>query len=220
MNSLQMPTLFKDEVIQQNKPIGDIKQAREFDYQLIIPFPETIKEKVSKIRQEFATKFGSAPPRSLGNHLTLAYWTGRLMNEERLHQQLSLIAMGAAPFQILLKDYGAEPSHRVFIHVGTKSPLVNLGKQLKTTHSLLQTGPSQQPRFLVPDSITIAQKLLPWQFEKGRQLFANRQFTAKFIAKELLWIKRNGTGEPWQIIDRMAFQNLPVSTNHGQLFAA
>lgn len=208
-----------DDLKQQAGP-ANRPALHEYDYQLIIPFPNHIKEKITRLRQEFASKFGSAPPRTLFNHLTLAYWTGRPVNEDRLHQHLHLISMGAAPFQVILKNYGFEPSHRIFIHVATKAPFVQLGKQLKTTQPILQASPGKSPHFIVPETITLAQKLLPWQFEKGQQAFAHRQFNAKFIASQLFWLKRKGPGEAWQIMDRLHFQNLSVSINHGQLFAA
>ncbi len=66
--------------------------------------------------------------------------------------------------------------------------------------------------------ITIARKLLPWQYEKGWLEYSHRQFTGRFIADGMLLLKRPEGSFAWQLVQRFDFMNLPVNTTQGTLF--
>jgi hypothetical protein len=75
-----------------------------------------------------------------------------------------------------------------------------------------------KPHFIDEPYITVARKLLPFQYEKGWQEYSHRSFTGRFIADSMLLLKRRAGDIAWQIAERMAFQNLPVTTRQGALF--
>jgi hypothetical protein len=60
---------------------------------------------------------------------------------------------------------------------------------------------------------------LPWQYEKGWLEYSHRHFTGSFIADNMLLLKRHEDQKRYQIVQRFDFQNLPVSTKQGELFA-
>ena len=64
----------------------------------------------------------------------------------------------------------------------------------------------------------IAGKLAPWQYESGWLEYAHRHFTGRFIASDMLLLKRRAGDKAWQILERLAFQNLPVAIKQGELF--
>jgi 2'-5' RNA ligase len=142
------------------------------------------------------------------------------MQEEKIRQRIKNISMGTAPFKVELKDFGSFPSHNIYINVATKIPIANLVKDLKDIQRLMKVDPDHDPYFVNEPYITIARKLLPWQYEKGWLEYSNRQFTGRFIADSILLLKRRAGTRSWQIADRYQFENLPVNSRQGLLFAA
>jgi hypothetical protein len=102
-----------------------------------------------------------------------------------------------------------------------------------------------KPYFVEEPNLLIARNLLPWQYEKAWLEYSNKHFTGRFIADGMLLLRRRHNDGPsdgphtrqhndgpsdkphtrlrsdkaWQIAERFAFQNLPVNTRQGELFA-
>ena len=66
--------------------------------------------------------------------------------------------------------------------------------------------------------MTIARRLLPWQYEKGWLEYSHKHFMGKFIADGMLLLKRPVGELKYEIVQRFEFQNLPVNTTQGELF--
>ncbi|HLZ16965.1 MAG TPA: hypothetical protein VKQ08_07990, partial [Cyclobacteriaceae bacterium] len=139
--------------------------------------------------------------------------------EERIVQRLRTIAMGYCPFKVELKDFGSLPTHSIFINVTSKLPIRGLVTEIRDVQRLMKLDKEHKPHFLDEPNMLIARKLLPWQYEKGWLEYSNRSFTGKFIADGMLLLKRRQGDFAWQIAERFVFQNLPVSTKQGELFA-
>jgi len=153
--------------------------------------------------------------------------------EERIVQRLRTIAMGYCPFKVELKDFGSFPSHTIFINITSKLPIRSLVTEMKDIQRLMKLDKDHKPHFIDEPYITVARKLLPFQYEKGWLEYSHRSFTGRFIADGMLLLKRRQgsafDGTPggreawasgaWQIVERFAFQNLPVATRQGALFA-
>ena len=67
--------------------------------------------------------------------------------------------------------------------------------------------------------LTIARKLQPWQYEQGWLEFSHRQFTGRFIASDMLLLRRPLDDKKYEIIQRFEFENMPVHTKQGELFS-
>lgn len=140
------------------------------------------------------------------------------MTEERLINRLKTIAMGYHPFKVELKNFGSFPSHSIYIQVISKDPVRKLVKEIKTAQHLMKTGRNIKPFFFEEPHLTIARKLLPWQYENGWLEFSRRSFTGRFIAESMLLLKRRSGDKAYQISARFEFMNLPVATRQGELF--
>ena len=190
------------------------------EYLLVITPNDDLAEKIKKTRLSFAEKFQLKSGIYQRPHVLLANFFSWDMVEEKITQRIKNVSMGTAPFKVELKDYGSFPSHTIFINVATKIPIANLVKELKDMQRLLKADPSHDPHFISDPYITIARKLLPWQYEKGWLEYSHRNFTGKFIADSMLLLKRRSGTKSWQIANRYQFENLPVSSKQGILFAA
>jgi 2'-5' RNA ligase len=204
------------------------------EYLLILNPHEELRNKIQQVKKEFYDAYQA--PTALGGkpHVTLVRFTQLALMEERIIQRLRTIAMGFCPFKVELKDYGSFPSHTVYIQVTSKLPIRALLTEVRDIQRLMKLDQDHKPHFIDEPHIPVARKLLPWQYEKGWQEYSNRSFTGRFIADGMLLLKRRGgesydspplsgrdawASRAWQISERFAFQNLPVTTRQGQLFA-
>jgi 2'-5' RNA ligase len=194
------------------------KQLPVMEYLLVLNPHEELRNRILQARKEFSETYDA--PSTLGKpHLTLVTFTQRALMEERIIQRLRNIAMGYCPFKVELKDFGSYPSHTIFINMLSKLPIRALVKEIRDIQRLMKPDKEHKPHFIDEPSFTIARKLLPWQYEKGWLEYSNRSFTGRFIADSMLLLKRREGDRAWQIAERFVFQNLPVSTRQGELFA-
>jgi len=194
------------------------KQLAINEYQLILNPHEELRNRILQLRNAFSETY-QAPILTGKPHVTLVRFTQLALMEDRILQRLRTIAMGYCPFKVELKDFGSLPTHSIFINVTSKLPVRGLVTEIKDVQRLMKLDKDNKPHFLDEPNMLIARKLLPWQYEKGWLEYSNKPFTGKFIADSMLLLKRRQGDRNWQIAERFAFQNLPVSTRQGELFA-
>jgi len=187
------------------------------EYQLILNQHEELCNRIRQIRTTFHETYQS----SVGGkpNLTILRFTQLTLMEERIVQRLRTIAMGYCPFKVELKDFGSLPTHSIFIQVTSKLPIRGLVAEIKDFQRLMKLDKEHKPWFVEEPNLLIARNLLPWQYEKAWLEYSNKSFTGRFIADAMLLLRRRSGDKAWQIVERFAFQNLPVNTRQGELFA-
>jgi 2'-5' RNA ligase len=193
-------------------------QLRMNEYLLVLSPHEELRNKIIQVKKDFHETYQSANALGGRPHVALVRFSQLEMLEERIVNRLKLVAMGQYPFKVELKDFGHFPSHTIFINVVTREPIVQLVKTLRESQRLLKADNDHKPYFMDEPMITIARKLLPWQYEKGSLEYAHRHFTGRFVADGMLLLKRRVGDRAYQIAQRFEFMNLPVSTKQGELF--
>jgi 2'-5' RNA ligase len=188
------------------------------EYQLILHPHEELRNRVMQLRTAFQQAY-LAPILTGKPHVTLVRFTQLALMEDRIVSRLRSIAMGYCPFKVELKDFGSLPTHSIFIQITSKLPIRGLVTEIRDVQRLMKLDKDNKPHFLDEPNMLIARKLLPWQYEKGWLEYGNKSFTGKFIADAMLLLKRRQGDKNWQIAERFVFQNLPVSTRQGELFA-
>lgn len=199
--------------------ISTIPGYRVFEYLLVLSPHQELWQRVLKVKNDFFETY-KAPSAKWGKpHVTLVNFLQYEMMEERLINRLKIIGMSYPPFKVELKDFGSFPSHTIYINVVSKIPIQNLLKIIRAeTQKLMKLDDDHKPHFIMEPHLTIARKLQPWQYEKGWLEYSNKHFTGKFIASEMLLLKRPVGEMAYQIAERFQFQNLPVTTKQGDLF--
>lgn len=200
------------------KSLIQIPGYRYNEYQLVLTPHEELWNKIKKVKDEFAEKYKTDYAKRDKPHLMLARFVQFEMMEERLVNRLKTIAMGYHPFKVELKDFGSFPSHTIFINVETQLQVKNLVRELRPAQQLMTLNKDNKVHFIDTPHLTIARKLLPWQFEQGWAEYSKRQFTGRFIADSMMLIKRKVGDKAYQIVQRFEFLNLPVTTKQGELF--
>ena len=199
--------------------VNTIPGYRVYEYLLVLSPHEELWNKIIKVKNDFAEQYKSDHARWGKPHLTLVNFVQYNMMEERIINRLKAIAMGFPPFKVELKDYGSFPSHTIYINVTSKLPVQNLIKEIRSEgQRLMKLNDDNKPHFIMEPHLTIARKLLPWQYEKGWLDYSNKHFTSRFIADSMLLLKRPVGEMKYQIVQRFEFQNLPVTTKQGELF--
>jgi 2'-5' RNA ligase len=190
-----------------------------YEYLLVLQPHEELWQRIVKVKQEFADKFETEYARWGKPHLTLVKFLQHSIAEARIINSIKLVAMGFPPSKVEMKDYGNFPSHTIYINVTSKVPIQNLVKQIRSqTQRLMKLDNENKPHFILEPYITIARKLQPWQYEKGWLEYSHKHFTGRFIATDMLLLKRPVGQLKYEIAQRFAFENLPVSTVQGELF--
>lgn len=200
------------------KSLIQIPGYRYNEYLLILNPHEELRNKITQVKKEFYEKYEAKTALWGKPHITLVNFVQFEMIEERVVNRLKTIAMGYTPFKVELRDYGSFPSHTIYINIDSKQQVKNLVRELKPAQSLLTLNKENKPHFIDDPHLTIARKLLPWQYEKGWQEFSHRHFTGRFIADSMLLIKRKVGEKAYQVVQRFEFLNLPVTTKQGELF--
>jgi 2'-5' RNA ligase len=199
------------------------------EYLLVLNPHEDLRDKIMQVKKEFYEKYKATLSLYSKPHITLVNFVQFEMLEERLVNRLKIIAAGYHLFKVDLKDYGSFPSHTIFINVASKQQVQNLGKELRAAQQLMTLNKDNKPHFINDPHLTIARKLLPWQYEKGWLDYSHRYFTGSFMADGMLLLKRPLTSRSdragliekprnYQIVQRFEFMNLPVNTKQGELF--
>jgi 2'-5' RNA ligase len=196
---------------------------RVYEYLLVLNPHEELRNRIMQVKREFCDVYkASTVPKAFGSgkpHVTLVNFLQYEMMEERLVNRLKTIAMGYYPIKVELKDYGSFPSHTIYITVTSKLPVQNLVKEIRSqAQRLMKLNDDNKPHFIMEPYITIARKLLPWQYEKGWLEYSNKHFTGRFIADGMLLLKRPVGEMKYQVVEKFQFQNLPVVTKQGELF--
>lgn len=198
--------------------IQNMPGYRRNEYMLVLLPHEELRNRINTVKKEFYDNYKA--PSALGSkpHLTLVKFDQLEMMEERIVSRLKAVAMGFPPFKVELKNFGSYPSHTIFINVTSKLPIQNLVKEIKQVQRLMKMDNEHKPYFIDDPHLTVARKLIPWQYEKAWLEYSNRHFTGRFIADSMLLLKRREGDRGYQIVQRFEFMNLPVTTKQGELF--
>lgn len=203
----------------QSIKAATIPGYRIYEYLLVLNPHEELRTKIMKTKQEFYDAYKATTALGGKPHITLANFLQYELMEERLLSRLKMIAMGFHPIKVELKDYGSFPSHTIYINVLSKLPVQSLVKTIRTeAQRLMKLNDDNKPHFILEPHITIARKLQPWQYEKGWLEYSHKHFTARFIADGMLLLKRPVGELKYQIVQRLEFQNLAITTKQGELF--
>jgi 2'-5' RNA ligase len=199
--------------------VNTIPGYRVNEYLLVLSPHEELWNRIMKVKNEFAETYRCERAKWGKPQVTLVNFVQYEMKEERIINRLRLTAMGYPPFKVELKDFGSFPSHTIYINVLSKIPVQGLIKEVrKDCQQLMKLNDEFKPHFIMEPHLTVARKLESWQYEKGWLEYSNKNFTGRFIADEMILLKRPVGEMAYKPVKRFELQNLPVSTRQGQLF--
>ena len=176
------------------------------EYLLVLQPHEALWNEIKFIKEKFATDFDCAMARIGLPHITLVRFKQYQAAEVRIRQALRNSIKTLQPFKIEMKDFGSFPSHTIYINIVSKVQIVNTVKVVRQGQRFMKMDKDNKPHFITEPHLTIARKLLPWQYEKGWLEYSHKDFHGRFIADHALLLKRR-QGEKYRPVEKFVFQN-------------
>ncbi len=172
------------------------------EYLLVLAPHEALQQQVLQLKKHFADKYDCPTAVYSKPHITLLNCLQYTMAETRWIPRLERIIASADPFMVELSDFGSFPTHTIFIQVKTKNPIIELVKSLRPLQPMIKIDKEHKPHFIMDPHMTIARKLLPWQYEKGWLEYSNSQFTGRFMADHVLLMRKQMDAKKYEVIKR------------------
>ncbi len=187
-------------------------------YLLIVQPHEALCSDIQKIKKQFAETY-DCPAAATGKpNITLARFEQYEMLERRIVHRLGLIAATREPFVVELHDFGSFPTHSIILNVTTKTQFVELVKSLRPIQHLMKMDKDHKPHFITEPHITIARKLLPWQYEKGWLEFSNTHFSGRFVVDTMILLRKREGDTRYEMIRKFNMLNVKEEVVQGSLF--
>jgi 2'-5' RNA ligase len=188
------------------------------EYLLVIEPHEALCTEIAGLKKYFAETY-DCPAAAFGKaSITLARFQQYEMLEQRIVHRLQLIATAHASFMVELHDFGSFPTHSIYINITTKTQIVEMVKTFRPMQQLLKIDKDRKPHFITEPYITIARKLLPWQYEKGWLELSNTHFSGRFVADHLLLLRKREGEKGFKMVKKFRLMNVKESVSQGQLF--
>lgn len=190
------------------------------EYLLVLNPNEDLRKRIMQVKGDFFETYKAESARFGKPHIALVRFEQYQMKEERLFNRLNTVAMGHRPFKVELKDFGSLPTHTIHINVTSKLPIQNLIERIRgEALPIMKLNATDKPQFLMEPTINISRKLQSHQYDSAWLEYSHKHFTGRFIAADMLLLKRPAGTLKYQIAQLFEFRNLPVSTVQGALFA-
>lgn len=180
--------VFKIDDMNFTQPTPEKWQIQE--YLLVIKISEGLSNKLIQIKQSFATKFLNESAIKIRPQILILSFSLAESNETNLIHRMRTVIKMHAPFSIELNGYGSFPTHTIYVNVVAKQKILQLVKTLRQLQKWMKADKNKQPYFIVAPYITIACKLLSWQYEKAWNELRYANFSAMLMAEQLVLLKR------------------------------
>jgi hypothetical protein len=187
-------------------------------YMVIIRPPLPVEQRIRKIKVDLREEFSLHGLQLQGGYILIARFSQYAQLEQKLADKIKLISMEAAPFKIELNDYFSHPDHIVGLKIANTAGIQKLQKSLREDQRLLHV-PGQSAYFNAYPALSLASRLQPEQYGAIWKKYKNRHFHASFIAHQMILLRKKEGSNQWLVVDELPFQNLPVHSRQGVLFA-
>jgi 2'-5' RNA ligase len=188
------------------------------EYLLVTEPHESLRDEIMGVKKYFAKTY-DCPLAATGRpNIIFARFQQYEMIEQRIIHRLQLMAMAQASFVVELHDFGSFPTHTIFINVTTKTQIISLVKALRPIQHLLKIDKDRKPHFITEPFITIARKLLPWQYEKGWLELSNTHFSGRFVVENLLLLRKRAGEKKYEMVRKFKLMNVREKIIQGTLF--
>lgn len=178
------------------------------DYLLVLEPHEALRSTIMDVKQSFADKYECPAALYSKPHITLLRFMQFNMLEARIVHRLNTLITGSASFIVELEDFGSFPTHTIYINIKTKVQITELVKSLRPVQKLLKFDREHKPHFITEPHLTVARKLLPWQYEKGWLELSNSHFSGRFMAGHVLLLRRKTGERKYEVVKRFDLLNI------------
>ncbi len=197
--------------------LREVNHLLPIEYLLVLQPHEALWNEIKFIKEKFAKDFDCETARWGLPHITLAVFKQYQATESQVRQALRNSIKTLQPFKIEMKGFGSFPSHTIYINIVSKVQIMSAVKAARQGQRFMKMDKDNKPHFITEPHLTIARKLLPWQYEKGWLEYQHTNFHGRFIADHALLLKRKA-GEKYKPVEKFIFQNEKEEITQGDLF--
>ncbi|HSC55132.1 MAG TPA: hypothetical protein VLC98_15980 [Phnomibacter sp.] len=201
------------------QPMTSATALPVYDYQLVIRPPEHVRKRLDTTRNKIVQSL--LPPSNWKpgkNQVPVASFSQYAKNEKKLTDLLHSIASGVPPFLFHVQHYGTALQHTIYFHMVPNHGFNQLLQQLHQEKMSMKVV-NQEPRFASFPKINVAFKLQPNEMAQAWQHVKHKRISLRFVADNVLLLRKRPDETKWQILASLPFQNMPVPINQGLLFA-
>lgn len=188
------------------------------EYTLAIEPPAALVEKIKAVKKQFAEKYDCPSALKSRSQIVLIRFQQYEMLEQKILHRLQVQAAAQHSFIVELTDFESLPTHSIFIHIRTKTQITELVKSFRPMQQLLKIDKDRKPHFITDPYINIAVKLLPWQYEKGWLELSNTHFSGRFVAEQLVLLRRRAGEGKYETLKKFQLLNERGTITQGALF--
>ncbi|GAC1528173.1 MAG: hypothetical protein NVS3B15_05720 [Sediminibacterium sp.] len=188
------------------------------EYLLVLEPHEALRNSIMDLKKQFAEGY-DCPSAAFGQpHITLVKFQQYEILEARIVHRLKMITRARHSFIVELNDFGSFPAHTIYINVSTKVQIGELVKEIRQMQRLMKMNKEYKPHFMMEPHLSIARKLLPWQYEKGWLAYTNSHFNGRFQAGHVLLLRKRMGEMRYQQVQRFELMNVKSGVRQAVLF--
>lgn len=189
-----------------------------YEYAIVLEPHDELVTTITDEKKYYAGTYQYPEALHVKPRITLVRFKQHELMEVHITRQLNNITAAVDTFKVELKNYGSYPSHTIYINVVSKVQIMDIVKALKASQKLMKFDDEHKPHFLTEPHISIAGKLLPWQYEKSWLEYQHKHFHGRFVADHVLLLKRKEHTKMWQTVHTFSFQNIRTKPVQAALF--
>lgn len=189
------------------------------EYALVLQPHEELSNTIMEEKKLYAETYQCPEALYVKPRITLVHFKQHELMETHIVRLVKNITATLTDFKVELKNFGSLPTHTIYINVVSKVQIMDIVKKLKASQKLMKLDDENKPHFLTEPNISIARKLLPWQYEKSWLEYEHKHFHGRFIADHVLLLKRRENTKMWKTANRFDFENIKTDVTQGALFA-
>jgi 2'-5' RNA ligase len=187
-------------------------------YLLVIEPHESLRNEISQVKKHFAATYDCAAAAVGKPNITLVRFEQYEMMEQRILRRLQSLTAEQNSFVVELHDFGSFPTHSIFINVTTQTQITELVKSFRPIQHLFTIDKERKPHFITDPHITIARKLLPWQYEKGWLELSHTHFSGRFVVDHLLLLRKREGETKYSLMGKFGLMNEKIISVQTELF--
>ena len=187
-------------------------------YLLVIEPHESLRNEISQVKKHFAETYDCAAAAIGKPNITLVRFEQYEMMEQRILRRLQSLTAEQNSFVVELHDFGSLPTHSIYINVTTQTQIIELVKSFRPIQHLLKIDKERKPHFITDPHITIARKLLPWQYEKGWLELSHTHFSGRFVVDHLLLLRKRDGETKYSLMRKFGLMNEKIMSVQTELF--
>ena len=188
------------------------------EYAIVLQPHEELSNTIMEEKKLYAETYQCPEALYVKPRITLVHFKQHELMETHIVRLVKNITATLSDFKVELKNFGSFPSHTIYINVVSKVQIMDIVKELRASQKLMKLDDDNKPHFLTEPHISIARKLLPWQYEKSWLEYEHKHFHGRFIADHVLLLKRRENMKAWQTAEKFMFQNMKSETTQGTLY--